>query len=995
MYFIDEKIRMNCETLGKLIVKETFSIDHVNFIKVPYKTSNTPPPPDAAWKEYDGRDIHGGKDEHFWFTFDIDVPEEKEGIEYRLEAHTARDGEWDAQNPQCTLFIDSETAYQAFDTNHTDAPISSGHHKVYVYYYTGMVSSATYIRFWLSTVDLRVESLYYDINVPYSALKALPADSDDYNTILNALDIATQLLDFRISYSEDFYRSIDECADFMKREFYEKSCGNSDKVLGVIGHTHIDVAWYWTLAQTREKTQRSFSTVMRLMEKYPEYIFMSSQPQLFAYLKEADPELYEKVKARVKEGRFEIDGAMWLEADTNLTSGESLVRQILLGKKFMREEFGIESEMLWLPDVFGYSGALPQILKKSGVSKFFTAKLNWNETNKPQHDLFIWKGIDGSEVFAHLNDTYVKRLEPQAVLNSWRLHKDKRYSDIHTMTFGFGDGGGGPTAYMLENYKRMKCGLPGFPKLVMQKAKTTIEASEASFKERSEQFKFAPKWIGELYFERHRGTYTTQANNKKNNRRSELSLQKAETVAVIANKFFGKPYPQDELYGAWIKVLRNQFHDIIPGSSIAEVYRDSDIEYAEILGTASDIAESGIRELAGNIKTDGGILVYNPAPFDFSGIIETEGGICYADKVPAHGYRVIAPSGESTVKALGNVLENEYVRVEFDENFEISSIFDKRCSREAVAEGERANVLEVFEDKPFNYDAWEINEYYMQKRWLVRDITSVTPINEGVRAGFRIERKYGKSTFIQNIMLSRGSARIDFNTEVDWNENHSLLKAAFGTSVHASHATYEIQFGHLERPNHRNTPVDQAKFEVSAHKWADLSEPKFGVSLLNDCKYGYSCDEGKLSISLLRAATHPDPKADIGKHKFTYSILTHENSVGYETIKEAYLLNCPPAVLKLDANKGGKLPEEFSLVRSAASGFVIETVKAAECGEGIIIRGYEALGCREEVKLDFGIPVKSAEITDLMEKSIAQLPVIDGRLSFAAKPYEIVTLKIC
>ena len=992
MYFIDEKIRVSCETVRDLIKKSVTPINDVRFIKVPYKTSNTPPAPSDGWKPYHGEDMCADIDEHFWFAFEIDVPEAKEGIEYRLEGHASREGHWDAKNPQCTVFIDSESAYQAFDTNHTDTPVTPGHHKVFVYYYTGMIPGDNVIRFALSAIDLEIEALYYDINVPYQAMMRLPVDSNDYNTIHKALDRATQLIDFRYSYSEEFYSSVKACREFMKREFYGKSCGKSDTTLGVIGHTHIDVAWLWTLAQTREKAQRSFSTVIKLMEKYPEYVFMSSQPQLFAYLKEVDPELFEKVKARVKEGRFEMEGAMWLEADTNLASGESLVRQILFGKKFMRDEFGVENEILWLPDVFGYSGALPQILKKSGVDKFFTAKLNWNETNKPQHDLFVWKGIDGSEVFAHLNDTYVKELKPEIVLNSWKYHKDKRYSDIHTMTFGFGDGGGGPTYWMIENYRRMKDGLPGFPKLKLQKAKTTILESEKNFRENCEALKFTPKWIGELYFERHRGTYTTQANNKKNNRRSEFALAKAETLAIVDNLFFGTAYPTEELAGAWIKVLRNQFHDIIPGSSIASVYRDSDREYSEVLGCAKGVCDAALSRIAENIKTDGGTLVYNSSPFEFSGVIDTKDGARYVSGIPAHGYKVVAPALLDAVRAEGRVIENDLVRVSFDENFEISSIYDKRADREAVAEGERANILEVFEDKPFNYDGWEINEYYQQKRWTVDKLVSVSPINDGVRAGFRIEKSYGRSTFIQTVTLCAGSARLDFDTEIDWHEEHSLLKAAFPTSVHTPRATYEIQFGHLDRPTHRNTSVDEAKFEVSAHKWADLSEPSFGVSLLNDSKYGYSCDEGKLSISLLRSPKYPDPNADIGKHRFTYSILTHLGSVGIDTVREGYLLNCPPSVTELGKTEGS-LPESFSLLKTSTDGFVIETVKMAERADGFIVRGYEALGDRECVTLSTFAGAKSAVLCDLMENELEELKVEDGRVSFTAKPFEIITVK--
>ena len=684
---------------------------------------------------------------------------------------------------------------------------------------------------------------------------------------------------------------------------------------------------------------------------------------------------------------------MWLEADTNVPSGESLVRQLLYGKRFMREEFGAENEMLWLPDVFGYSGALPQILKKSGVDKFYTAKLFWNDTNKPEHDLFVWQGIDGSEVFAHLNDTYVKKLDPSVVSKSWAMHRDKKYSSIHTSTFGYGDGGGGPTAEMLENYRRMKGGLPGFPKLVMQKAKTTIEESERQFKENCEALKFTPKWVGELYFEYHRGTYTSQANNKKNNRFSELSLTKAETLSVIDKLTSGSKYPKSELYEAWIKTLRNQFHDIIPGSSINEVYKDSAVEYEEILSTAKEISDSALERISGAVNTDGGLLVYNPSPFEFTGVAETENGAVYLENVSAHGYKVVTPSVKGNVVAEGKIIENDLIRVEFNDKYEIVSIFDKRAEREVIKENERGNVLEIYEDMPYEYDAWDISEYYSQKRWEISDLVSVTPINLGLKAGFRIEKKYGKSKFVQNVTLCEKSARLDFETEVDWNEEHSLLKAAFSTSIHSQRANYEIQFGHLDRPTHKNTSVDRAKFEVCAHKWADLSERGYGVSLLNDSKYGYSTCEGKMSISLLRAPKYPDEKCDIGKHKFTYSLFMHVGELGIETVKEGYKLNSVLEIKQLEAQNGA-LPESYSFLENESLGFVVETIKAAEDGDGYVIRGYESLGGRDSVKLSFAHSFKSAELVDLQENKISELEIKDGSVKFNAKPFEIITLKV-
>lgn len=990
MQFIPEKIRTTIETISPYITISKKLIPDVYYVKSPYKSSNTPPDESADWKIYDGSSLGSEIDAHFWFKFKISVPKSERG-EFRLVANGARDGQWDAMNPQCTVFIDSDSAYQAFDANHTCTPVAEGDHSVAIYYYTGMLPGDNFVKFFLAEIDREIEGLFYDMKVAYDAMQELRRDSDEYNSIYNLLDRATLLLDLRYPRSEEYIKSVTACREFLAKELYG-SCRGSGGTLGMIGHTHIDVAWKWTLAQTREKAQRSFSTVLRLMEKYPDYIFMSSQPQLYQYVKEDDPALYEKIKERVREGRWEVDGAMWLEADTYLTSGESLVRQILLGKKFMREEFGVESNMLWLPDVFGYSGALPQILKKSGVDRFYTAKLFWNETNKPRHDLFIWKGIDGSEIFSVLNDVYVKRLDPKTVKKSWEMHLDKRYSDLHVSTFGFGDGGGGPTAEMLENYARMKNGLPGYPKLVCQKARATVDAEAEQFKKSVEEHKFLPKWIGELYFEKHRGTYTTQANNKKYNRQCEFLLAKAEELAAIDGILFGAEYPREALYDAWIKLLRNQFHDIIPGSSINEVYRDSDREYAEIKDSVGALSLASITRIASAVGSDGGLFVYNPAPFAYSGMIQTDDGPRYVENIPAHGYKVVIPARRSGAFADGSKLENELLRVTFDEKYEIVSVYDKKNKREIVKEGERANILEVFEDLPFCYDAWEISQYYTQKRWRVDSLVSVEAINLGERAGFVITREYGRSRIKQTITLDAGSARLDFKTDIDWQEEHALLKAAFPLAICTPRATYEIQFGHLERPTHRNTSVDEAMFEVSAHKWADLSEHNYGISLLNDSKYGYSCDEGTLSLTLLRSPTWPDPHADKGSHSFTYSLLPHQDQVGTETVKAGYFLNAPPTVLNIAANDG-TLPCESSLVSSSNDAFVVETFKAAEDGDGYIVRGYEATGARARAKLSFIRPLKSWSLCDLMENDVSKTTFGD-EMEIEAKPFEIITVRV-
>ena len=455
----------------------------------------------------------------------------------------------------------------------------------------------------------------------------------------------------------------------------------------------------------------AFATVVNMMEQYDDYIFMSSQPQLYQYVKEQDPALYARIKELAAAGRWEVEGAMWLEADCNLISGESMVRQILHGKRFMRGEFGVESNLLWLPDVFGYSAALPQILKKSGVDRFFTAKISWNESNELPHDTFIWEGIDGSQVFASLVHGYVQRLHPHNVYNSWKRYKDKSMTDGTLLTFGYGDGGGGPTYEMLEHHRRLRYGLPGMPKTVIEKAGSFFDRTEKNFRENAAALKNTPKWVGELYLEMHRGTYTSIGKNKRSNRKCELLYQQAETVAVTDMLLHRSAYPAEMLYKNQINILLNQFHDILPGSSIKEVYDVTDQEYARILKEGSAVVEAGLARIAADLKTDGGVFVYNPTPFEQSDYLSVDGKRIYAGNIPAHGWRVVAdaaaPSGVAVTEF---ALENDLLCVLFDKKYHIISIYDKEAGREVLAAGEAANVLEVFEDYPRAYDAWEITE---------------------------------------------------------------------------------------------------------------------------------------------------------------------------------------------------------------------------------------------------------------------------------------------
>lgn len=991
MDVIKEKVRVMTEKLKEFSVTESIKLNMSYIECIEYKKDNIPPSVGEAWKTLGSETRFTGIDKHYWLHIKLKTPcAKRDDTEVRVRIQTGREEMWAATNPQFTVFVNGST-YQALDTNHTWFALEHDKdYDIYLYLYTGMEEADFRVDSFVETVDLKTESLYFDINVPYLCLNELDENSYDYILIRDSLSKACMLLDLRDVFSDAYYSSIDSAIAYLKDEFYGKICGNSASTVSCLGHTHIDVAWLWTVAQTKEKAQRSFSTVINLLDRYNDYIFMSSQPQLYQYVKENDPELYEKIKERVKEGRWEVEGAMWLEADTNITGGESLIRQLIHGKKFIKDEFGIDSTILWLPDVFGYSGALPQILKKSGVDKFFTAKMCWNDVNKMPDDTFLWEGIDGSRVFTCMINNYVHRLDPKNVAATWNNYKNKSYSDTQLITFGFGDGGGGTTPEMMENYRRLKYGIPGMPKTVIEKGGEFFKKAEKTFTENAENLKCTPKWTGEMYFERHRGTYTTMASVKKKNRKAEYSLLTAETLSMTDTIFNGIDYPAEELMKNQKILLLNHFHDILPGTSIKEVYDTSDKEYDAVIESSGKIVSDALKNISSSLNTYGGIFVYNPTSYEISDFVEVDGKTYYAQSIPPHGWKVIEANEEANnITVEEKLIENDVIRVSFNDKYHIISVYDKTEGREVITPGCEANVFEVFEDYPHNYDAWEINSYYKHKKWIADDVSGVTVLNDGIR----IKRKYMKSEITQDIKLRHGSKRIDFVTTVNWNEDHVLLKTAFPVDIRTTYATYDIQFGNLQRPNLANNSWDKEKFEVCAHKWADLSEYGYGVSLLNDCKYGYSIEENVIKLSLLKAPTYPNPVADRGINEFTYSLYPHKGDFREgQTVKEAYLLNMPLIGFQTPASNG-MLNDNLSLVCTDCDDVIVEAVKKAENDNSVIVRLYESYNKKSNVTLQTGFKFKKVFLCDMLENNISELDSNNNNVAFKISNFEIVTLK--
>ena len=790
-------------------------------------------------------------------------------------------------------------------------------------------------------------------------------------------------------------------ANAIAAKFFAAHNGDGQFNLSAVGHAHIDTAWLWPLAETRRKCIRTFTSALRYMDEYPDYKFACSQAQQYEWMKEMQPELYAQIKQKVKEGRFIPAGGSWVEPDCNIPSGEALVRQFVFGQRFFQQEFGVTCTEFWEPDVFGYSAALPQILRGVGMPHFLTIKLSWSQFNKIQSHTFWWEGLDGSRVLTHFPpaDDYNANANVKDVLYSMTNYKDLERSNEGYMLFGYGDGGGGPTLGMLEQISRMR-NVDGLPRTEMRSPSEFFQRLEADAKDLT-------SWVGELYLELHRGTYTTQAHNKRYNRQSELLLRDIEFLSAAALAVKGAAYPTETVNGLWKRVLTNQFHDIIPGSSITLVYDDSNIDYEDILATGSGLRAQAVQAFSG---PQGGsrVFVANTLDHKRTEIIELPAGIEGAQtaasgrslavvSVPALGYAVsealTTPASVSVKQANGQfVLENAALRAVLAADGSLLSLVEKKTGRDGIAAGAAANHFVLFDDNPADWDAWDVDVFHLEKRDEVSGAISAVVIEEGpLRASVAFEYAISATSSMRQVVsLTALANRLEFATDVDWHEAHKFLKVEFPLDVHALQATYEIQFGHLPRPTHANTSWDMARFEVCAHKWADLSEPDFGVTMFNDCKYGCATQGNTMRLSLLRAPKHPDPTADMGQHSFRYGLMPHFGTFQQAgVIRAGYEFNVPLLVSLTSAQ-----PDEVSFFQIDQPGVVIDTVKKAEDSDAIVVRMYESFGCRQSAVLSSTLPVVSATRCNLLEELDEAVVWDNGRLAFELTPFQIVTFKL-
>lgn len=1104
----------------------------------------TPEQDRREWKEFGLNDFFVGRDRYLWLDKELTLPPAMEGCRVAGLFDFGETGGGNTNGFESLLYVDGHP-YQGVDGNHQEVLFTGKEGRpvrLTFLLWTGLEGGGPHRTFYhqcrqaeVGYLHEKTDEFYYLAKSVTETLRVLPEDDVNYAGLKAALDRALLCIDWDSgeTWASDghdfgeiwtasnghstgetwttgdghdpggtwttsgsqgtgetwagtareqagFYASVGQALEVLTEELSRME-KQTDVTVHAVGHTHIDVAWLWRLKHTREKAQRSFATVLRLMDEFDDYVFLQTQPQLYQYIKEDCPEIYEGIRQKIREGKWEPDGGMWVESDCNIPSGESLVRQFLHGTRFFEREFGKKCEYLWLPDVFGYSWALPQILKLCEIDTFMTTKISWNQYNTIPNDLFWWRGIDGTEVLTYFVNTpdegremtarfstYSGHMTARSVLGSWKKFRNKDLSRETLIAYGYGDGGGGVTREMLMMRRAMDQ-TPGLPHVKTGTAGAFFRKMHENVEKTD---RYVPVWDGELYLEYHRGTYTSQAHNKKTNRHLEHKLALAEWLASV-DFVSGGSYPQKEINESWECVLLHQFHDIIPGSSIHEVYEDSRVNYRRAEEQVDQVIRAALGRLAGedaqrfaicSVSSFGGQeLVHIPVREEGT-FYDEEGNVLAAGKTadgwdvqlnvePFAGRNITFVPGvaeqDSGVFRFGeNTLDTPFYSIGWNEEGQLTRLYDKQAGRSVLRPGAKGNVLEVYEDKSMDFDAWDIDIYYTQKMETMRICEPVRLVERhGLKAVVRFVYAYRKSRVVQDVIVYRDSRRIDFKTHVDWHEDHRLLKTAFYTDIRATKATYDIQFGHAERPTHWNTSWDWARFEVCGHKWADLSETGYGVSLLNDCKYGYSIRDNAMKLSLLKSAKYPDTEADMGEHEFIYALYPHEGAVTEGgTMEEACRLNAPALVVSggfratkriirveetapatgqpgAELTPGATGQPGAELTPGAAGGVQIDAVKKAEDEDCLIVRMHECRGGRRRVRISSDYPVERIVPCNLLEHDLAAegapgceagaeakagaetgavlgerepgyAPVSAGTAELIFHPFEIKTLKI-
>lgn len=994
-----ERLGKQIVQLGELRYQPLFSLDTFQTFEDDGAVGRRLPAPDAAEGQMHLGDHWKGWDKYLWLCADLVVPAPYAGKEVVGIFDFGVTGGGNNSQFESLLYVNGEP-YQAVDANHHEAffppELTKKPIRLEFRLWGGLNGGGapTLIEHKLHRADIVLldkptDELYFMTRNMLETIELLDANNPTQSFLMNTLLHAFRMIDFSYPRSEEFYASTRAANDYLNETLHGQD--KPEVSVSLTGHTHIDVAWLWRYRHTREKAARSFSSVNRLMQQYPDYLFLQSQAQLYDFIRQDYPDIYAQIKELVKAGRWEPSGSMWVECDCNLAGGESIVRQILYGKRFFEQEFGYENDFLWLPDVFGYSWALPQILKKSGVNTFVTTKISWNDTNQLPYDTFVWRGIDGTEVTTHFITapehsnsryyTYNGMTDPYTVKGVWDNYRNKDTNTDLLIAYGYGDGGGGVNRDMLETLRCVKK-MPGLPQVRSEHVREYLQRLNRTIKENPREG-YIPTWDGELYLEFHRGTYTSQAYNKKTNRRMEFALRNAELFSVLA----GNPDARTELYEAWKIILRNQFHDVIPGSSIHEVYEDCHEEYRQAAELLDAVNEASGQKLLD--ASEPAVTVFNTSSWPQSQIVEQDGKRALVQDLPPFSAKVLSAADfveEQPVASANNgECQTEFYHIRWNKQGHLTSIFDRKAGRELLQPGQCGNVFQLFEDKPREFDAWELEVSFEDKMSVVEDLKEVS-VSRGIYADtVHFVWQYRNTEIRQDMILYSHTRRIDFVTEIDWQEREKILKVAFPLDIRATTARFDIQFGSIERPITRNTSWEAAKFEVVGHKWADLSESGYGVALLNDCKYGYDVKNSVLRLSLLKAANFPDYDADRRLQSFTYALYPHEEAwYDSDLEREAWTLNNPLTVL--NGKWTGKIRPFFSVDQADVC---IDAVKFAEDEDAVIVRLHECGGKRGRVTLSTILPCRSWVECDCMEKPCGKPG--SGDAVFDLKPFELKT----
>jgi alpha-mannosidase len=1026
--------------LGMALHRNCLDVEQV-MVAEPVEPSYDCPADDLNWNMMPEENRYwGGK--HIWSSIkgQVTVPQSFIGgaidlIVSRIENYNVSSCEIETlSGPEGQLFINGQRI-AAIDRGHDRIRYNFKPCKTYdirISFFSGRFDCHHKLAsFKIVHVDTEAEKLYYDLKTLLEICKLLEVDSKDYLTRLDVIKKTLEALDFRNVSSRaaicdlinkvtgSLRRSIAKAQSVFDYEIAKILSVPAISNVSAVGHGHIDLGWLWEISHTHHKCIRTFATQCSLLERYDRWIYNQSSPQAYAWVEKDAPELFEKIKDHISKGRWEADGAMWCEADTNIPSGESLIRQFLYGKNYFKDRFDIDSRLLWLPDVFGYSAALPQLMKLAEVDGFITSKISWNQYNRFPYDCFNWKGLDGSEIPVQFITTkrekevcmtYNAMATPAEVKSAVVNFKQRKLGLDALMSYGWGDGGGGVDSEMIERLQRMDdfptC--PQMPGIINQKASDLMK----KILQKTEQL---PCWDGELYLEYHRGTYTTQGWLKRANRLNEINLHNAEWLGTIANGSF--VFDKKTIKKCWEDMLLCQFHDILPGSSVKEVYEEVEVLQEAITQKTGEIIEAAIESITADIDTSAykePVVIFNTLSWDRKEAIEMPDGQWRDDiVVPAGGWSVVDvsenPDGENTISISNNhrQIENRFWKIVLDDDGSIITLYDIQADRDVLRDGQKANHWQLFDDRPLEeiHDAWDVDIHYQEHQFPDLELESIKLIeHNSVRAVLElcwklpVKEDSNQSVITQQMVIYANNPRIDFQTEVDWFENHTLLKVAFAVDIRTNKATYEVQFGHIERPTHRNTSWDMAKFEVCAHRFADLGELDYGVALLNDCKYGYDAHGDVIRLSCIKSAQYPDETADIGRHYFTYSLLPHRTSFQEAgVVQSAAEINNPLIVKAITASSGSK-PANAFMFKSSNPSVIIDTIKPAEDGSGTIVRIYETYGAHSKTTVNMGINLTNVQEVNLLEKAVShtdlEIDKEEKTVTLTLKPFQIISLRI-